>query len=208
MNAGMGLRERKKQQTRQRITDAASTLFAERGFDAVRVAEVAVAADVSEATVFNYFPTKEDLFYGGMAGYERTLLDAVAARPAGTSPLQAFREFVLRPQGLLSSGGPDAVERIATAARIVADSPSLQAREHQLMDRATHRLAELLADGKQTSDIRPYVLANALIGVHRAMIHLVQQQASAGRSARAIAAKAVAEGRRALVLLEYGCTGS
>ena len=56
-----GLRERKKQQTRQLLAETARRLFAERGFENVSIVEIARAADVSEATVFNYFPTKEDL---------------------------------------------------------------------------------------------------------------------------------------------------
>src|SRR5438309_1491737 len=60
-----GLRERKKLQTRDRLRTVARELFVERGFEHVTVAEVARAADVSEATVFNYFPTKEDQFVGG-----------------------------------------------------------------------------------------------------------------------------------------------
>ena len=61
MDAELGLRERKKLRTRQLIAETAMRLFVERGFDAVPVAAVARAAEVSEATVFNYFPTKEDL---------------------------------------------------------------------------------------------------------------------------------------------------
>src|SRR5213595_2049303 len=56
-----GLRERKKRQLRQKLTDTATAMFLERGFEAVRVAEIAEACDVSEKTVFNYFPTKESL---------------------------------------------------------------------------------------------------------------------------------------------------
>src|SRR2546430_1522303 len=59
----MGLRDAKKLRTRQEIADQAMKLFAQRGFDGVTVAEVATAADVSEKTVYNYFPTKEDLFF-------------------------------------------------------------------------------------------------------------------------------------------------
>ncbi len=70
-----GLRERKKEQTRQLIFDAARKLFEAKGFDGVSVAEVARAADVSEVTVFNYFSTKEDLFYGGMQFFEEVLID-------------------------------------------------------------------------------------------------------------------------------------
>ena len=71
------LRERKKQQTRQQIYEAARGLFEQKGFDRVSVAEIARAANVSEVTVFNYFPTKEDLFYGGMEFFEEQLVDAV-----------------------------------------------------------------------------------------------------------------------------------
>src|ERR1700712_5361728 len=61
--AELGLRERKKRETRQHLSDIATGLFYERGFDAVSVAEVADAAGVSKMTVFNYFPRKEDLFF-------------------------------------------------------------------------------------------------------------------------------------------------
>src|SRR5213592_1512790 len=95
MRTEPGLRERKKQQTREVIAESAGRLFAERGFDAVTVAEVARAADVSEGTVFNYFPTKEDLFYGGMEIFEAELVEAVRQRPAGESVLAAFRRFLV-----------------------------------------------------------------------------------------------------------------
>src|SRR3954464_12911095 len=86
-----GLRERKKRATRDAIAAAARRLFAERGFDAVTVAEIAVAADVSEKTVFNHFPTKEDLvFAGGEARLDQLLAD-LAKRPAGTPVLGVFR---------------------------------------------------------------------------------------------------------------------
>ena len=79
----MSLRERKKEQTRQLIADTARRLLAERGFDAVTVAEVAREADVSEKTVFNYFPTKEELFYSRLEAFEEELLQALTARAPG-----------------------------------------------------------------------------------------------------------------------------
>src|SRR5438046_6742752 len=91
MTAEPGLRERKKQQTHQAIAEAAQQLFAKRGFEAVTVAEVAAAADVSEATVFNYFPTKEDLFYSGLESFEEELLSAIREREPGESVLAAFQ---------------------------------------------------------------------------------------------------------------------
>jgi AcrR family transcriptional regulator len=73
----LGLRERKKQRTRELIAETARRLFGERGFDRVTVAEVARAAEVSEQTVFNYFPTKEDLVYFRLESFEEELLRTV-----------------------------------------------------------------------------------------------------------------------------------
>ena len=79
MDTELGLRaSAKKLRTRQLITQTAARLFVERGFDAVSVAAVARAAEVSEATVFNYFPTKEDLVFQGMEAFETELLNAGA----------------------------------------------------------------------------------------------------------------------------------
>src|SRR5256885_8459926 len=86
-----GLRERKKRKTCEDIFEAARKLFDQKGFDAVTVAQVARAADVSEVTVFNYFSTKEDLFYGGMQFFEEQLIEAVRTRRAGVSAIRAFQ---------------------------------------------------------------------------------------------------------------------
>src|SRR5256712_11834487 len=91
--AEVGLRERKKQQTRELIAEAARRLFADRGFDQVTVAEVARTANVSEVTVFNYFPTKEDLLYGGMQVFQERLPDAVHS----PQPRAAVLEAIPRP---------------------------------------------------------------------------------------------------------------
>ena len=74
----LGLRERKKEQTRQLIAETARRLFAERGFEQVTVAQIARAADVAEQTVYNYFPTKEDLVYWRLESFEQELLAAIA----------------------------------------------------------------------------------------------------------------------------------
>ena len=110
----LGLRERKKEQRRERIADTARRLFAERGFEGVTVAEVAREANVSEGTVFNYFPTKEDLFYSGMESFEAALVDAVRTRPAGESVLAAFRRYVLDQSGGVSERGPALARRVKT----------------------------------------------------------------------------------------------
>src|SRR3954453_17857684 len=132
-----GLRARKKAQTRRLIADTARRLLAERGFDAVTVAEVARAADVAEKTVFNYLPTKEDLFYSGMEAFEERILDAFRNRRPGEPVLAAFRGFVLQPQGVFAirgegegvRGGRGATEQLRSITRVITESPALLARE-------------------------------------------------------------------------------
>jgi len=128
MDAELGLRERKKLRTRQLIAETAMRLFAERGFDAVPVAAVARAAEVSEATVFNYFPTKEDLVYRGMEVFEAELLAAVRDRPAGEPIVAAFGRFVLRPRGFLAAPDEDSVRHLIAVAKMIPASPALLAR--------------------------------------------------------------------------------
>ncbi len=91
----MGLREQKKEQTRRRISDVATRLFLARGYSAVTTAEIAQAAEVSPATLFNYFPTKESLVFDEDSALEDTLVEAVTARPAGTGVLEALRRAIL-----------------------------------------------------------------------------------------------------------------
>src|SRR5215203_4084017 len=165
-----GLRERKKQQTRRLIAETAHRLFAERGFDAVTVADVAREADVSQGTVFNYFATKEDLFYGQMETFEATLVEAVRERPAGTSALAAFRDFVLDGAGGLAA--EDRATVIATAARVIGASAALQARERELVAQYTAALAAVLAEETKAggSAVEPWAAAAALMGVQRALV--------------------------------------
>src|SRR5579864_833929 len=123
MAVEQGLRERKKLQTRRHIFEVARRLFDERGFESVTVAEVARAADVSEVTVFNYFPTKEDLFYGGMQFFEEELLEAVRRRPRGETAARALRRRLLESVDGLRSR--ERIEAIVKADRIVSGSPAL-----------------------------------------------------------------------------------
>src|SRR3954447_16170946 len=136
-----GLRERKKQRTRELIADTARRLFADRGFEGVTVAEVAREADVFEATVFNYFPTKEDLFYSGLEAFEEQLLSAIRERDPGESALAAFARFVLTPRGLLAAKDPEAIDRLAATTRVIEESPALLERERKIFDGYTASLA-------------------------------------------------------------------
>jgi AcrR family transcriptional regulator len=207
-----GLRARKKEQTRRLIADTARRLFAERGFDAVTVAEVARAADVAEKTVFNYFATKEDLFYSGMEAFEDQLLAAIRDREPGETVLAAFRRFVLTgPQGVFALRDADrddraATERLRTITRVITDSPALLARERHVLARYTDALAALIAEetGADAGDVEPWVAAHALLGVHRSLIEYVRRRVLAGASAATIGGELRAQGEQALGLLESG----
>jgi AcrR family transcriptional regulator len=160
-----GLRERKKQLTRQQIAEAARTLFGERGFEQVTVAEIARAADVSTQTVFNYFPTKEDLVYWRLESFEDELLTAVRSRAPGESALAAFGRFVSAPRGMLGDYDAETREALASLTRVIVSSPALLAREQQIFARFTEALAAELG-----GDVEARVAANAMMGVHRTLV--------------------------------------
>jgi AcrR family transcriptional regulator len=202
--AELGLRERKKRLTRQQIFDAAHKLFAKRGFDSVTVAEIALAADVSEVTVFNYFPTKEDLFYGGMQFFEEELIDAVRSRPRGESALGAFRRRLLEGADRLAT--KERVDAIRKAARAISASPALVARERDIVDRYTRQLAAVLAEetGTAPDDAEPLGAAGALMVVHRLLVDHVRKQVLAGRRGSQLAEDFRSQARRAFRRLEHG----
>jgi AcrR family transcriptional regulator len=206
---GAGLRERKKTRTRELIAETARTLFAERGFEAVPVAEIARAADVSQQTVFNYFPTKEDLVYWRLEAFEAELLAAIRDRPEGEPVIAAFGRFVRRPRGLLAEGDAGARERLAGITRMIAGSPALLARERETLARHTASLAALIAEeqGAEPTDIAPIVAANALMGVHHALVARARAGVVAGTPHATVRRQLLAEADRALGLLERGLGG-
>ncbi|MEU7022511.1 TetR family transcriptional regulator [Streptomyces sp. NPDC046203] len=146
-----GLRERKKERTRQTLSEVAIALFLEKGFDAVSVAEVAAAAEVSKPTLFRYFPAKEDLVLHRFADHEGEPARVVAAaREAGVPPLAALRDHVLA--GLERrdpvTGLNDAPQVLAFL-RLLYGTPSLVARMQAFQARSEGVLAAALegADG-------------------------------------------------------------
>ncbi|HEY3464492.1 MAG TPA: TetR family transcriptional regulator [Amycolatopsis sp.] len=147
--ADHGLRERKKQATRQLISNVATGLFAERGFEEVTVAEIAEAAGVSKMTVFNYFPRKEDLFLDRHADRLRELTEVVRDRPAGTSAVTALRRHQ---HELLASGHPlsGAIAGGPGFWWVLTSSPALTARwyeqEREIADAFTEVLTAETGD--------------------------------------------------------------
>jgi len=208
----MGLRERKKAQTRQLIAETAWRLFADRGFERVTVAEVARLADVAPATVFNYFPTKEDLFYSRLEAFGARLLEAVAAREPGEPVLAAFRRQLLESGGLLASveaGDAQALQRLRTVNQVIAASPALQARERETIAGTADALAGLLvAEGGDAADqVGAQAAANALLGVQRALIDFTRRRVLAGDDPARLAAEVRQRAEAAFALLEHGLGG-
>jgi len=208
----MGLRELKKDQTRQLVADTAWRLFADRGFDRVTVAEVAREAQVAEATVFNYFQTKEDLFYFRLEAFGARMLDAIRGRPGDEPVLSAFRRYMLASQGLLaeaSAGDTEALEQLRSVNRMIAASLALLARERQAFGRNADALATLLADdaGAPADDVIARVAANALMGVHRALVDHVRDRILADDAVDQLADDVRDLAERALPLLENGLAG-
>ena len=204
MPAELGLRERKKQQTRKQIFDAAHRLFKKRGFDSVTVAEIAREADVSEVTVFNYFPTKEDLFYGGMQFFEEQLIEAVRSRARGESALAAFRRRLLEGADRLDS--KERIDAIKKAAQAISTSPALVSRERDIVDRYTRQLAAVLAEdtGASPDDAEPLGTAGALMVVHRLLVDHVRKEVLAGRRGSQLVEDYRSQARRAFRRLEHG----
>ncbi|HET7516322.1 MAG TPA: TetR family transcriptional regulator [Actinomycetes bacterium] len=208
----IGLRERKKAQTRQLIADTAWRLFADRGFEQVTVAEVAREAQVAVATVFNYFATKEDLFFFRLEAFGADLVEAVAGRAAGEPALDAFRRQLLGAGGLLAqveAGDGQALERLRTMNRVIAASPALQAREQQAFAHTAVALADRLAadTGAAPGDLGPQVAANALVGVQRVLVDYTRRRILTGERPAGLAADVRALAERAFALLEDGLGG-
>jgi len=147
-----GLRERKKREARAAIAEAATLLFAERGFDAVTVADVAMAAGVSVKTVFNYFPVKEDLVLDSRHRIEEELLSAVSNRRSGTPAIAAIRAHTIDVARRLNQMP---VERRHRFRKVLASSPSIKTRLRALSLGTEQRLAALLAKETHAADDDP-----------------------------------------------------
>jgi AcrR family transcriptional regulator len=204
---GTGARERRRQETRSRIVDAAAELFAERGFDAVSVMEIAKRAGVVEKTVFNHFPVKEGLVFEADPPMRAALLDAVRRRPSGESVAAAAGSFVVGAVSLL--GSPEAADGIAQIARVVRGSRTLQVREREIVGELTNALAELIAEetGAQPGQVEPWLAAHAVLGLYASLLELARDRVLAGVGGPELSAELRRQGRRGLALLQFGLAG-
>lgn len=161
-----GRREQKKRETRKAISDAATALFTERGFDAVTVAEVAEAAGVAKMTVFNYFPRKEDLFFDREGEPEALVRGALAGRAPGEAPVAALHALARR---LEAERHPFAkvTASVALFWRTIAESPALLSRVRELREEIERGVAGLLAQagGAPAHNPRARVVAATVMAV-------------------------------------------
>ncbi|MFB9566439.1 TetR/AcrR family transcriptional regulator [Saccharopolyspora hordei] len=199
--AELGLREAKKQETRQLISDRATQLFLEKGFEGTTIAEIAAAARVAKKTVTNYFARKEDLVFDRQEEFVSSLARAVAHRRPGESALAALRRDF---DTAVATQDPVAGFAGHDFSRMVADSPTLSICLRGLHDRREQALVEALADavGEQPTDITVRTAAGLLSAVHRTLFQRIQELTLAGRPNDEIAAVLAPEAARAFDLLE------
>ena len=163
-----GLRDLKKARTRRHIADTAARLFAERGYEQVTVREIARAAEVAEQTLYNYFPTKEQLVTDREEQIQQRLSDLIRSRPAGTSPAAAIRDFVLRTVSATRDMPPENAH--GTLGYLAAISPAVNRLALELTDRQATALAAAIGE---TSSIAPEIArlqGIALAGVFQIII--------------------------------------
>ena len=169
-----GLRARKKRVAREAIAATARRLFAERGFDRVTVAEIAAAADVTEKTVFNHFPTKVDLAFAGREQGIAQLVASITERPPGTSVLDVFRALT---SAVFDNFVVPGDEDLLAVAKIIRHSPTLQERLTVGWEAGSEAITAAIAatSGAADGDLVPGIVARTLWFTHRSIFLLALQ---------------------------------
>lgn len=172
--AKLGLRERKKAQTRETIARAALRLFAERGYDETTLAEIAEAADVAPRTIFAYFESKEDILLCEEGSFLDDLKRRLDERPAGTTTVDAIREFLSRIE--------HADEAAKLRKKIILASPALQMKMRGRHAQLEPMLAESIAKdlGSEPGDIRPLLIAASMTAAFTSVRDRVLEAESGG----------------------------
>lgn len=201
----LGLRERKKLETRRRISDIATGLFMMRGFDNVTIADVARSADVSVNTVFNYFHTKEDLFFDRQDEIITRVTEAFGDRLPGESAVAFYRRsfFEGLEQGSFQTGFHEGAE---VWVRTVNDSPALTARQREIGQIGQDVLARVLAEetGADPDDVTPRIVAAMIMTAQWTLVNDITRRKLAGETLEEMRDSVHAAAHRAFDLLEHG----
>jgi AcrR family transcriptional regulator len=199
-----GLRERRKQETRQAISGIAMAMFAAQGFDEVTISQVADAAGVSKMTVTNYFPRKEDLVFDRAEVTIRSLADAAAARVPGVSLLTAIRrDYAER----IAAGDVTLGPPTPAFARMVHNSPVLTSRGREIAGLREQALGDAIAAETGVDDVQQRIVAAQLASVHRVLFAEGARRILAGQPRGEICQVLAAAARRAFDLLEPSLGG-
>jgi AcrR family transcriptional regulator len=208
-----GLRERKKRLTRQHLSDTATAMFLDRGFDAVRVADIAAACGVSEKTVFNYFPVKEALVLDRLEATIAALRTDLADQ--ALTPLQAALRILDRElramTGWLSTEGDPAAGRqgIRRFGDLIRATPALRAYQADMMDQFASVATEILAAraGVTPADPEPQITARALLGLWSVQADSLRNHLDDASDPARLHELVTADVRRAAGLIEGGLRG-
>ena len=203
MAATEGLRERKKRETREAIARAAWKLFKRRGFDAVTVADIAAEAGVSEKTVFNYFPAKEDLVFAGGLQRVAKLAELIQNRPRDASIVEHFRLWTM---DYLDRVEHDAPDEITAIPRLVMRSDQLRARLFVGWEQEASMLGPVIAAqvGEPEDSLVPVVVARTLAWTHRVIFRAAFTRLIDGEDQAKVAADLRVQATAAYDLLERG----
>lgn len=206
-----GLRERKKLRTRETIASAAVSLFLRNGFDQVSVSHVAAAADVSKVTVFNYFPTKEDLVLSRIAQDTTRAAQVVRSRAPEESPLQALRrDYLRRLADHDPSTGICADQQVIAIRRMISTTPTLSLRMTHYLLTAESSLAEALAAdlGEPEDSVLARIAAGQLLSTERALVRANQERILAGADPDSVYTEAVRQAEMAYTVIAQGLANS
>jgi AcrR family transcriptional regulator len=203
---GEGLRERKKRLTRQLISDTATWMFCERGYDNVRVADVAASVGVSEKTIFNYFPTKESLVFDREEEMTAALVAALRDRAPDASPLDVAIAVMDDEWLDLGELPADALWMVNEFAEMFETTPALQSAQQAMHHRMVEASVEALAENAQMDprDPEPQMVGHALMGLWQVRMASVVRHIGEGRSGAQLVAATTADTERAARLLNTG----
>ncbi|MEU6425769.1 TetR/AcrR family transcriptional regulator [Microbispora sp. NPDC046973] len=212
-----GLRTRKKERTRQAISEVAIAMFLEHGFDRVGVAEIAAAAEVSKPTLFRYFPSKEDLVLHRIADHRGEAAAVVRARPAGRTPLDALHDaFMTGLDAREPTTGLCDHPAVMAYHRLVFDTPSLASRVAEYAAAETEALAQALSEAMDAAPRAPgstsgpgprltsRLVAAQYVAVRQILARDNYAALASGRTAGEVYGEAVAAAGTAFELLRHG----
>ena len=202
-----GLRERKKRAMRRLISDTATGMFLERGFDEVKVTDVADACGVSEKTVYNYFPTKESLLLDREAELAARIWQALGPGSPERSPVEGALELLgLELDELYATWLSEGIALFRRFGELVDATPSLRAAEHDMTERLAQTAAEAMAAraGVSPDEPEPRIAATAVLGLWRIQSDAVRRHAVEGRAPAEARDLVRSEVRRAARLVESG----